>query len=109
MASLATDALPILSLFAPAFSGGNFPRVQLLAVACILGTGRRSVSNLLRLLGWLGHGASSSHHKVLSQAKWSGLHLAALLLRFLVRHFWPHGPIRLVGDDTVSEHRGQKV
>jgi hypothetical protein len=35
--------------------------------------------------------------------------LAALLLRFLVRHFWPAGPVRLVGDDTVSEHRGKKV
>jgi hypothetical protein len=22
---------------------------------------------------------------------------------------WPHGRIRLVGDDTVDEHRGQKV
>jgi hypothetical protein len=109
MASIATDALPILSLFAPAFSICTFPRVQLLAVACILGTGRRTVTNLLRLLGWLGHGAASSYHKVLSHAKWSGLHLAALLTRFLIRHFWPKGPILLVGDDTVSEHRGKKV
>lgn len=109
MASIATDALPILSLFAPAFSTCTFPRVQLLVVACILTTGRRTVSNLLRLLGWLGHGAASSYHKVLSQAKWSSLHLAALLTRLLIRHFWPKGPILLVGDDTVSEHRGKKV
>jgi hypothetical protein len=109
MASIAPDAIPILSLFAPAFSASVFPRAQLLAVACILGTGRRTVSNLLRLLGWLGHGAASSYHKVLSQAKWSGLRLAALLARFVVRHFWPSGPISLVGDDTVSEHRGKKV
>src|SRR5262245_57485140 len=109
MASIGPDALPILSLFAPAFSQSVFPRAQLLAVACLLGTGRRTVSNLLRLLGWLGHGASSSYHKVLSQAKWSGLRLAALLTRFLLGHLCPQGPGLLVGDDTVSEHRGKKV
>ena len=109
MASIPADALPILSLFAPAFSQSVFPRAQLLAVACLLGTGRRTVSNLLRLLGWLGDGAASSYHKVLSQANWSGLRLAALLSRFVVRHLLPEGPVVLVGDDTVSEHRGKKV
>lgn len=109
MASIPPDALPILSLFAPAFSPTVFPRAQLLALACLLGTGRRTVSNLLRLVGWLGDGAASSYHKVLSQAKWSGLQLAALLSRFVVRHLLPEGPILLVGDDTVSEHRGKKV
>jgi len=109
MASIATDALPILALFAPAFSAAVFPRAQLLAVGCILCTGRRTVCNLLRVIGHLAQGAPSSYHRVLSSAQWSGLQLAALLARFLVRHFWPAGPIRLVGDDTVCEHRGKKV
>jgi hypothetical protein len=109
MASIATDALPILALFAPAFSPATFARAQLLAVAAILCTGRRTVCNLLRLVRHLVHGAPSSYHRVLSQAQWSGLRLAALLTRFLVCHCWPSGPIRLVGDDTVSEHRGKKV
>src|SRR5207237_5165240 len=38
-----------------------------------------------------------------------GLRLAALLARFVVRHFGPAGRIRLVSDDTVDEHRGKKV
>ena len=109
MASIATDALPVLALFAPAFSPAIFPRAQLLAVAAILCTGRRTICNLLRLVRHRVQGAPSSYHRVLSQAKWSGLCLAALLVRFLVRHFWPAGLIRLVGDDTVSEHRGKKV
>jgi DDE superfamily endonuclease/Archaeal putative transposase ISC1217 len=109
MASIATDVLPVLALFAPAFSQPTFARAQLLAVACILCTGRRTICNLLRVVRGLAQGASSSYHRVLSQAKWSGLRLAALLTRFLVHHFWPSGPIRLVGDDTVSEHRGKKV
>jgi hypothetical protein len=109
MASIAADALPILTLFAPAFSQSVFPRAQLLAVAAILCQGRRTVQNLLRTLAHLTDGTPSSYHRVLSCARWSGLALAALLTRFLVRHFFPSGAIRLVGDDTVSEHPGRKV
>jgi len=109
MSSIPNDALPLLSLFAGAFTPATFARAQLLAVAAILATGRRTVSNLLRLVGHLADGAPSSYHRVLSAAHWSGLRLAAVLGRFLVRHFYPAGPIRLVGDDTVTEHRGKKV
>jgi hypothetical protein len=41
MASIATDALPVLAFFAPAFNHALFMRAQLLAVAAILTTGRR--------------------------------------------------------------------
>src|SRR5438270_4646752 len=101
MFTIPDDALPLLSLFASAFTPATFARVQLLAVAAILATGRRTVSNLLRLVGHLAQGAPSSYHRVLSAAKWSGLQVAAILVRFLVRHFYPAGPIRLAGDDTV--------
>jgi hypothetical protein len=107
--SIPDDALPILSLFSPAFTPATFGRAQLLAVAAILTTGRRTVSNLLRTLGHLAQGAPSSYHRVLSQARWSGLRLAALLTRFLMARFWPAGAVTLVGDDTVSGHPGRKV
>jgi len=109
MASIANEALPILVLFAPAFSPPTFARAQLLAVAAILTTGRRTVSNLLRTLAHLQQGASSNYHRVLSRAHWSGLQLARLLLAFLIRRFFPTGTILLVGDDTVCEHPGEKV
>jgi DDE superfamily endonuclease len=109
MASIANDALPILALFAPAFTPATFARAQLLAVAAILTTGRRTVSNLLRTVAGLTAGAPSSYHRVLSQAQWSGLALAALLTRFLLRRVAAEGPIPLVGDDTVTEHPGRKV
>jgi hypothetical protein len=109
MASIATNALPVLALFAPAFTPATFLRAQLLAVAAILTTGRRTVNNLLRTLGHLAAGAPSSFHRVLSEAHWSGLRLAALLIRFLLRHFGPMGVVTLVGDDTVTEHPGRKI
>src|SRR5262249_7804543 len=107
--SLPDAAPPTLSSFSPAFTPAPFCRAQLLAVACILTTGRRTASNLLRTLGHLAQGAPSSYHRVLSQARWSGLRLAALLARLLLRRFWPTGVVTLVGDDTVTEHPGRKV
>src|SRR5262245_9070029 len=104
MHSIAADALPVLALFAPAFSHPACARAQLQAVAAILCTGRRTVSNLRRLLGSLAKGAASSYHRVLSAACWSGLRLAALLTRFLLARCWPQGRVPLVGDDTVTEH-----
>src|SRR5262249_52428986 len=109
MSGIAAQALPVLALFAPACNPPTFLRLQLLAVAAILPTGRRTVSNLLRTLGHLAQGAPSSFHRVLSQARFSGLRLAALLTRFLLRRFWPAGTVTLVGDDTVTEHPGRKV
>ena len=78
-------------------------------MAAILTTGRRTVANLLRTVAGLTEGDPSSYHRVLSLAQWSGLTLASLLARFILRHFWPQGRIRLVGDDTVTEHPGRKV
>src|SRR4051794_8101369 len=108
MASIANDALPVLSLFASVFTPATFARAQLLAVAAILTTGRRTISNLLRLVRPLSQGEDSSYHRVLSQAKWSGLRLASVLVRLLLKYFWTTGPITLIGDDTVTEHRGKK-
>lgn len=109
MCSITKPEAPLLPLFAPAFRVATFARAQLLSVAAILTTGRRTVANLLRTVADLTDGDSSCYQRVLSFAQWSGLHLAALLTRFLIGHFWPQGRIRLVGDDTVTEHPGRQV
>src|SRR5215831_19501280 len=110
MSTIANEGLPVLSLFESAFTTtATFVRAQLLGVAAILTTGRRTLANLLRTVVGLTEGAPSSYHRVLSLAQWSGLTLAALLTRFLIRHFWPQGRIHVVGDDTVTEHPGRKV
>jgi hypothetical protein len=60
-------------------------------VPAILTTGRRTVANLLRTVAGLTEGDPSSSHCVPSLARWSGLSLAALLARVVLRHFWPTG------------------
>ena len=109
MNTIADQELPLFSLFRPAFTAATFVRAQLLGVAAILTNGRRTVANLLRTVADLTEGDSSSYHRVLSLAQWSALSLAAALTRFLIQHFWPQGRVRLVGDDTVTEHPGKEV
>src|SRR5690349_16088353 len=110
MFSITSVPLPVFPLFQSAFTtAATFARAQLLGVAAILTTGRRTISNLLRTVADLTEGDPSSYHRVLSLAQWSTLSLAALLTRLVIRSFWPEGRIRLVGDDTVTEHPGRKV
>lgn len=109
MDSIPPAALPLLLHLAPAFTEPTFRRAVVLLGAALLTTGRRTVSNLLRTAGILAPGDPSSYRRVLSEASWSSLRLAAALTRFVVLHFAPDGPLALVGDDTVDEHRGKKV
>src|SRR5262249_57576241 len=104
MSTIANQELPLLPLFRPAFTAATFVRAQLLGVAAILTNGRRTVANLLRTAAELTEGDRSSYHRVLSLAQWSALSLAAILVRFIIQHFWPQGRIRLLRDDTVTDH-----
>jgi DDE superfamily endonuclease len=95
--------------FAKAFTRPTFKRFLNLMAAAILNTGRRTVSNLLRTAGYLATGHPSSYHSVFSRRRWSTWTLAHVLTGALLRRFTPGEPIPLAGDDTVDEHRGEKV
>ena len=109
MDSIPALALPLLHEFAPAFTQPTWRRAQVLLFAAVLTTGRHTIANLMRTAGVLADGHPSTYQRVLSQARWSGLRLAAALGRFVLRHLVPAGPVPLVGDDTVTEHRGKRV
>jgi hypothetical protein len=106
---LPNEVQPLLFVLAPAFTTPTFHRFTTVMAAAILTSGRRTVANLLRTLAALTSGHRTSYQRVLSQAQWSGLPLACLLSRFLLQQFLPHGLVRLVGDDTVDGHKGNKV
>ena len=106
---LPNQAQSLLFALASAFTAPTFQRFTSVMAAAILTTGRRTVANLLRTLGTLAPGHRTSYQRLLSQAQWSGLHLACLLTRFLLQQLLPQGIVRLVGDDTVDGHTGKKV
>jgi hypothetical protein len=102
-------AMPVLTMFRPAFSTPTYHRFCMLVLAAVLTTGRRTVTNLLRTVRGKTSGHMSSYHRVFSQRRWSAWGLARLLITFLLDHVVPPGPVLLAGDDTVTEHPGPRV
>ena len=102
-------AMPVLTMFRPAFSTPTYHRFLVLVLAAILTTGRRTVTNLLRTVRTQAPGHVSSYHRVFSQRRWSAWALARILITFLLDYVVPPGPVLLAGDDTVTEHPGPHV
>jgi DDE superfamily endonuclease len=103
---------PVRAVFeplAPALTRPTHRRLVLLALAAILTIGGRTVANLLRTLGALAPGHSSSYHRALSHRRWSTRRLARRYIAAVLNRFAPRGPVELAGDDTVTEHPGSKV
>jgi DDE superfamily endonuclease len=100
---------PLLLQFSFAFSEPTFQRFTDLMLSAILTTGRRTVSNLLRTAPALLPGHASSYHRVFSQRRWSLWKLGYLLAYSILYYLVPEGPVYLVVDDTVDEHRGKQV
>jgi hypothetical protein len=103
---------PVHAVFeplAPALTRPTYHRLVLLALAAILTVGGRTIANLLRYLGALAPGHSSSYHRVLSHRRWRSRRLARRYIAAVLARFAPRGPVELAGDDTVTEHPGAKV
>jgi DDE superfamily endonuclease len=94
---------------APAFTRPTFHRFTLLRGAALLGTGRRTIANLLRVAAPLAAGHVTTYQRVFSSASWSALRLACGLGRLVVARLSPDTPILLAGDDTVDGHPGRRV
>jgi DDE superfamily endonuclease len=106
---LPPEAHPRVQVLALHFTSPTYPRVAALVVGALVTTGRRTVANLLRTLRQLAPGHPTDYRRVLSRAPWSGLALGCAVVRFLLDHVVPDGPVALVGDDTVDGHKGPKV
>lgn len=100
---------PLLLEFSQHFSRPTYRRFLLIMASAVLTVGRRTVSNLLRTAGRLARGHCSSYHRLFSKRRWSLWPLSRALTDFILRQYLPSGPVPLVTDDTVAEHRGSKV
>ena len=103
------EALPLLQAIAPAFTRPTLRRFLLLMAAARLGTGRRTVANLLRVAAPLACGHITTDQRVFSSASWSARRLACGLCRAVVARLPPDRPLFLAGDDTVDGPPGRRV
>jgi DDE superfamily endonuclease len=93
--NLPTFAQPVLTMLRPTFSTPTYNRFLVLLLGTLLTTGRRTITNILRT--------------VLSRRRWSTWVMARAMIRFLLDHVAPPGPVLLAGDDAVTEHPGPQV
>jgi hypothetical protein len=107
--NIPTFALPVLTMLRPTFSTPTYKRFLVLLLGALLTTGRRTITNILRTVRHQAPGHASSYHRVFSWRRWSTWVMARAVIRFLLDHVVPPGPVLLAGDDTVTEHPGPHV
>ena len=104
---LPPEAHPLVQVLALHFTSPTCQRLSTLLAGAVLTTGRRTVANLLRTLRQLAPGHPTDYRRVLSELRGPGSGSGCALVRFLLDHVVPAGPVMVVGDDTVDGHKGR--
>jgi hypothetical protein len=102
-------AEPLVSRSQAAFTRPSFQRFVLMCVGAIVTFGRRSVSRILWTLGSAAKGDPSSYHRLFSKARWSLWPLAHVLASAVLELIPVDQPVLCAVDDTLIEHRGERV
>src|SRR5438067_5012661 len=105
---LPPSILATLAPFALLFSRRVWAHVQVLVAGSLLSPARRTIAAALRVLGLAQLKQFHRYHRVLSQAKWSGLAVSRILLGLLVAAF-AQGPLVFGVDETLERRRGAKI
>jgi DDE superfamily endonuclease len=100
---------PVLNMFQPVFSTPTYHRFLVLLLGAVLTTGRRTITNLCRIVHPYAQSHVSSYHRVFSQRRWSAWELARRLLTFLLTSMVPMGPVLVAGDETGADRPGSHV
>src|SRR5882724_694453 len=73
---------------------------------CHPGSGKRTISSLLRITGRHQEKAFQNYHRVLNRAAWNLRRGSEILLRVLVQQLAPKGPLLFGIDDTIERRWG---
>lgn len=110
MPSPSPEIIPLVSVFATAFTAPTFAKALILLRGTILAPGRRTVTAALRAMGLADDEQFTKYHRVLNRDRWSPWVLSKLLLGLIILMFLPAGaPLMLVVDETLERRRGRKI
>jgi hypothetical protein len=110
MLNLPQPIITVLCNFAPLFSLPVFLNGMTLMVAHFLCHGKRTVTNLIRLLGEHENSKFTKYHYIFRKASWSSF-LASKTLFFLIIEFFiqQSGVIEINIDTKIQRRRGAKI
>lgn len=107
---LPPEIITVLQQFEPAFHKRTYEKAMVILIGTILGRGRRTVASALRQMGLQDDPKWAKYHHVLNRARWSGLHLAEILVRMLVQTFVSkQEAVEMVIDETLERRWGRKI
>lgn len=107
MQNLPIFMLTVMEIFSPLFSNPTYQNLLLLTFGHILCKGRRTITEILKLLGLKNIKNYSKYHDVFSQSKWSALNASKALFLKLISI--ANGKIVVSIDSTVERRKGPKI
>jgi DDE superfamily endonuclease len=98
-----------LAVFQPCFTAPTWQHVLVLVAGAVLAPGKRTVTQVLRVMGLAEQISFARYHEVLNRARWDARALAQRLLLHLLDRLLPSGPVVIGIDDTIERRWGAKI
>src|SRR5215510_2239210 len=106
MPYLPEASILVLAPFAPLFSQRVWLPAQLLLLGALLAPGARTMTAVLRVMGWAMERRFTTSHRVLTRATWSARQGSRMLGGCLLTVLVPPGATIVLGADDTGERRG---
>ena len=98
-----------LSVFRPCFTAPVWQHVLVLVAGAVLAPGKRTVTQVLRVMGLSDDPGFGRYHEVLNRARWDTRALARRLLLHVLERLLPAGPVVIGVDDTIERRWGARI
>ena len=98
-----------LSVFRPCFNAPVWNRILVLVAGAVLAPGKRTVTQVLRVMGLADEPSFRRYHEVLSRARWDGRAVARRLLLYIIERLVPNGDVVVGVDDTIERRWGARI
>jgi hypothetical protein len=98
-----------LSVVRPCFTAPVWNRILVLVAGAVLAPGKRTVTQVLRVMGLADEPSFRRYHEVLSRARWDGQAVARRLLLYIIERLLPHGEVVVGIDDTIERRWGARI
>src|ERR1700728_2811167 len=98
-----------LAVSQPYFTAPTWQHVLVLVAGAILAPGKRTVTQVLRVMGLEDQVGFGRYHEVLTRARWDARALARRLVLHLLDRLLPNGPVVIGIDDTIERRWGARI
>ena len=98
-----------LSVFRPCFTAPVWNRILVLVAGAVLAPGKRTVTQVLRVMGLANEPRFRRYHEVLSRARWDSRAVARRLLLYMIERLLPNGEVVVGIDDTIERRWGATI